>query len=68
MHLNLTAQTGLPVFFCDPHSPRQHAANEQRNRLVRRYFPKGTDFARVTDVQVARVEKIINNMPMKVFG
>lgn len=68
MHVNLTARTGLPVFFCDPHSPWQRGANEQRNRLVRRYFPKGTDFARVTDARVARVEKIINNTPMQVLG
>ena len=68
MHLNFTARTGLPVYFCDPHSPWQRGANEQRNRLVRRYFPKGTDFATVTDTQVARVEKIINNTPMKVLG
>ena len=68
MHRNFTARTGLPVFFCDPHSPWQRGANEQRNRLVRRYFPKGTDFAHVTDAQVARVERIINNTPMQVLG
>jgi len=68
LHLTFTDRTGLPVFFCDPHSPWQRGANEQRNRLIRRYFPKGTNFEKVTDTQVARVEKIINNTPMRVLG
>ena len=68
LHLQFTDRTGVPMFFCDPHSPWQRGANEQRNRLIRRYFPKGTDFANITDAQVARVERIINNTPMKVLG
>ncbi len=42
-HKRLTLATDLEVCFCDPHSPRQRGTNENTNRLLRQYFPKGTD-------------------------
>lgn len=67
-HAAFTAETGVRVFFCDPHSPWQRGSNENTNGLIRQYFPKGTDFSGVTDEEVAEVQRKLNTRPRKTLG
>jgi IS30 family transposase len=65
LHQEISAAKNMKVFFADPYSPWQRGTNEQTNGLLRRYFPKGTDFRDVTDVELQRVITIINQRPRK---
>jgi len=55
----------IKVFFCDPHAPWQRGTNENTNGLLRQYFPKGTDFATATEVQLDAVADELNARPRK---
>lgn len=67
-HEDITEAVGIKCYFADPYASWQRGANEQVNGMVRRYFPKGTDFAKITDEHVAWVEARINNRPRKCLG
>jgi IS30 family transposase len=67
-HEDITEAIGTRCYFARPYASWQRGSNEQVNGLVRRYFPKGTDFGKVTDEQVAKVESLINNRPRKCLG
>jgi len=56
------------VYFADPHSPWQRGLNENTNGLIRFFFPKGTDFHSVSDVELQEVVGLINNRPRKCLG
>ena len=56
------------VFFCHPYSAYERGSNENMNRLIRRFFPKGTNFDEVTKEQVAEAERWVNNYPRKLLG
>jgi len=67
-HERITVAIHIRCYFCDPYAAWQRGTNENRNELVRRYFPKGTDFARLTRSEIERAESAINNRPMKCLG
>lgn len=56
------------IYFCAPHCSGQRGTNENTNGLIRQYFPKGTDFQQVTDVELRRVVKNLNDRPRKRLG
>ena len=61
----LEKRLALNVYFADPHSPWQRGANENTNGLLRDFFPKGTDFRRVSHHRVAKAQRMLNNRPRK---
>jgi len=56
---------GLCCYFADPYSSYQRGTNENTNGLLRQFFPKGTDFKKVTDVELDKAVALINNRPRK---
>lgn len=68
LHKQLTQNTGMAVYFCDPHSPWQRGSNENTNGLVRQYLPKGTDLSIYSQEQLDVIADEINNRPRKGLG
>lgn len=64
-HEIITKMTGVKVYFADPRSPWQRGTNENTNGLIRQYFPKGTDFNKVSLKEIKRVQDLLNSRPRK---
>lgn len=64
-HQQLTHNTGMKVYFCDPYSPWQRGSNENTNGLLRQYFPQNMSLRKVTQMQVDEAVYALNHRPRK---
>ena len=64
-HQQFTIDTGMQVFFAHPASPWERGTNENTNGLIRQYFPKGTDFSQISEDEIKKVQRKLNDRPRK---
>lgn len=67
-HKWLTQQTGTTIYFAHPYSSWERGTNENTNGLIRRYYPKKTDFNKISYYELQQVQHKLNNRPRKVIG
>ena len=67
-HEHITKKTQMKVYIAHPHSPWERPTNENTNGLIREFFPKGTDFCRVTDREVRYTQELLNSRPRKTLS
>jgi len=67
-HKLFTKSTQIKVYFAHPHSPWERGTNENTNALIRQFFPKGTDFSKVTLESIKKAQDMLNDRPRKTLG
>ena len=68
LHKKFTIATDVQVYFCDPQSPWQRGTNENTNRLLRQYFPAGTELSRFSQTDLNKIAMNLNQRPKKTLG
>ena len=58
-------QTGIPVYFAHAYSPHERGSNENRNRVLRRFIPKGQAIEELSDRQLVQINWYLNSRPLK---
>jgi IS30 family transposase len=67
-HAEITARTGIAVYFADPRCPQQRPSNENTNGLIREYLPKSTDLSRYSRADLDQIAAELNDRPRKTLG
>ncbi len=67
-HQKFTLATDIQVYLCDPQSPWQRGSNENTNRLLREYLPKGSDLSIHSQTELNKIAKELNTRPRKILG
>ena len=67
-HLEIAKRLNASYYFADPYSSYQRGSNENANGIIRRFFPKGTDFSKVTNSELEQVIYLINHLPRKIHS
>jgi IS30 family transposase len=67
-HEHVAKELDLAAYFCDPYCSGQRGTNENTNGLLRQYYPKGTNFAKLSQTHINRVVEQLNNRPRKRLG
>ena len=65
---SITFGTRTKVYYCHPYSAYERGSNEKQNQIIRRFFPKGTNFTRITQKQIKKVQDWLNSYPRAIFA
>lgn len=67
-HKDFTQKTKMKVYFAHPHSPWERGTSENTNALIRDFYPKGTDFSKISSRELKKIENMLNDRPRKTLN